>query len=100
MRYRAPPTDSLETEEIPDDDGADSRHAWKVSGPFCAIVRPHGFVGWAKEHPSREEIETRLPHRSRLVILVKRPRLLGVGLVGRRSLCGGTPRFLLPVTEP
>ena len=53
-----PPTGSLETEEISDGDGADFRRAWKVSGAFCAIVRPDGFVGWAKEHPSREEIES------------------------------------------
>ena len=53
-----PPTGSLETEEISYGDGADFSRAWKVSGPFCAIIRPDGFVGWAKEHPSREEIES------------------------------------------
>ena len=30
---------------------------WGVRGPFCALVRPDGFIGWAKERPSKLDIE-------------------------------------------
>ena len=36
--------------------GASFRRTWKVRRPFCAVVRPDGFIGWARERPSEEDI--------------------------------------------
>ena len=54
----AVPTDRrFEIVEISNEDSASFRQAWKVAAPFCAIIRPDGFVGWAKKRPSSEDID-------------------------------------------
>jgi len=32
------------------------RRTWKVRRPFCAVIRPDGFIGWARERPSAGHI--------------------------------------------
>lgn len=48
---------ALEAVEISIGDGAEFRRTWKVSGPFCAIVRPDGFIAWAKKRPSPGDLD-------------------------------------------
>jgi 2-polyprenyl-6-methoxyphenol hydroxylase-like FAD-dependent oxidoreductase len=48
---------SFEIVEILNEDYPRFREAWKVAVPFCAIIRPDGFVAWAEKHPSRADID-------------------------------------------
>jgi 2-polyprenyl-6-methoxyphenol hydroxylase-like FAD-dependent oxidoreductase len=47
----------IETVEISTEHSPILRSAWRVTEPFCAIVRPDGFVAWAKKRPSGHDIE-------------------------------------------
>jgi 2-polyprenyl-6-methoxyphenol hydroxylase-like FAD-dependent oxidoreductase len=55
---RPPSGCGLETIEISIGNGADFRRTWGVNEPFSAIVRPDGFIGWAKENVSQRDIES------------------------------------------
>ncbi len=48
---------SLETVEISEMDAPSFRRAWNVRGPFAAIIRPDGFIAWAKQRPKPGDIE-------------------------------------------
>ena len=47
----------FEAVEISALDAPAFRRAWKVSGPFAAIVRPDGFIAWAKQRPTARDIQ-------------------------------------------
>ncbi len=47
----------LETVQIPTGTGKRFCESWGLREPFCALVRPDGFIGWAKERPSARDIE-------------------------------------------
>lgn len=54
-----PPTEcGLETIGISVPNGCDFRRVWCVNEPFGAIVRPDGFIGWAKRNVSQRDIES------------------------------------------
>ena len=52
-----PPGCPFETVEISATDAPAFRRAWKVNGPFAAIVRPDGFIAWAKQRPTARDIQ-------------------------------------------
>ena len=47
----------FEIVDISNEDHESFQQAWKVTVPFCAIIRPDGFVAWAKKHPSTGDID-------------------------------------------
>jgi hypothetical protein len=53
----------LETVQIPTAQRDIFRRSWNIDVPFCAIIRPDGFVAWAKKHPYTREIEAALDER-------------------------------------
>jgi hypothetical protein len=53
----APAVTGFEAIAVTAAEGNAFRKTWNVRGPFAAVVRPDGFIGWAMKRPSPEAIQ-------------------------------------------
>jgi hypothetical protein len=53
----APAVTGFEAITVAAAEGKAFRKTWHVRGPFAAIVRPDGFIGWAMQRPSADAIQ-------------------------------------------
>jgi 2-polyprenyl-6-methoxyphenol hydroxylase-like FAD-dependent oxidoreductase len=53
----APAVTGFEAIAVAAAEGNAFRKTWNVRGPFAAVVRPDGFIGWAMQRPSPEAIQ-------------------------------------------